>query len=525
MIFKNDFKNIEIKSFDAKFNSLSFNADGTVVRPNDKSLNIDLMYDLKIKDINKLFAFFDSNEENTDEEVTEIEINNRGHLQGILSETTFPVFKGDVFFRIGGKDSPFRPELVGSTIHVDKNDISLTNATLQLGKSKLLFTGKIRDYKYLLDNNKGSKTTIIAQSDYIDGDQLVDAIYKGLKLEDIKTGVISPEESGSLKAAIGGKSVLIIPDYIDLELDAKITKIEYKDLISKNTEGLLKIKNGVLQLQNLNSVSNIGDAAISMFYKSETKSKAIFGMDMNTKGIKMDKLIELMPSVDTVMPMLKSLEGVVDVSITAMGNINSQMDFILPSLEMTVSLQGADLVLLDGDTFSNISKKLRFKNKKRNKIDSIAAEAMLKNSKLELFPFLMEMDRYRVAVGGWHNLDSNYDYHVSVLKSPLPFKVGMNIKGNEISNKIRLGKAKYNDTRKESKAGTIDPVRVEQKNSLHENLLKQFSAIMGVSIDKMPSFKFENIRLDAVQSQTINDLEDEEEYDIEGDKIVVVKKK
>ena len=57
------------------------------------------------------------------------------------------------------------------------------------------------------------------------------------------------------------------------------------------------------------------------------------------------------------------------------------------------------MVLLDGETFTEISKTLMFKNKKRNMIDSISVDLAIKDNKIEVFPFLVEMDRYKVAVG------------------------------------------------------------------------------------------------------------------------------
>ena len=52
-----------------------------------------------------------------------------------------------------------------------------------------------------------------------------------------------------------------------------------------------------------------------------------------------------------------------------------------------------------GETFSEISKMLMFKNKERNLIDSVAVDFRIKDGMIEVFPFLVEVDRYKVAVG------------------------------------------------------------------------------------------------------------------------------
>ena len=40
-----------------------------------------------------------------------------------------------------------------------------------------------------------------------------------------------------------------------------------------------------------------------------------------------------------------------------------------------------------------------FKNKKRNMIDSISVDLMVKDGTIEIFPFLVEIDRYKALSG------------------------------------------------------------------------------------------------------------------------------
>lgn len=79
-----------------------------------------------------------------------------------------------------------------------------------------------------------------------------------------------------------------------------------------------------------------------------------------------------------------------------------------------------------------------FKNKKENMFDSISVNITVDNGAVKVYPFVVEIDRYRAAVGGTQNLDMSFNYHVSILKSPLPFKAGVDLYGN-------LDKVKFRD--------------------------------------------------------------------------------
>ena len=97
----------------------------------------------------------------------------------------------------------------------------------------------------------------------------------------------------------------------------------------------------------------------------------------------------------------------------------------------------------------------------------------IRDSKIEVFPFLVEMDRYKVAVGGTHNLDMTFDYHISVLKSPVPFKLGLNISGNLDDFKFRIGKCKYKDFLKPAKQAELDSTRRDVRQGIRDAIRRQ----------------------------------------------------
>ena len=130
----------------------------------------------------------------------------------------------------------------------------------------------------------------------------------------------------------------------------------------------------------------------------------------------------------------------VDFDATAEAVLDSNLNVKIPSLKAAMHIKGDSLVLMDGETFAEISKTLMFKNKKRNVFDSISVNLTVQDGNVTVYPFLLQIDRYKAAVGGTQGLDMNFNYHISVLKSPLPFKAGVNITGNLDKMKIRIGR-------------------------------------------------------------------------------------
>ena len=256
-------------------------------------------------------------------------------------------------------------------------------------------------------------------------------------------------------------------DYIDCNqlMQAVNNGMQY----GENTDLLMLSDENIAQL----NTESLQDSIAQTETDTTSQLEATAGLDLDMEDVKVEKLIALFPSIDTLVPMLRSFEGVLDCQVTATCKMDSTMSLIMPSINSSCYLHGDNMVLLDGETFTEISKTLMFKNKKRNMIDSISVDLAIKDNKIEVFPFLVEMDRYKVAVGGTHNLDMTFNYHLSVLKSPVPFKLGIDITGNLDDFKYKITKCKYKDIFKPAKQAELDSTRKNIRKDIRDAVRKQ----------------------------------------------------
>ncbi len=381
---------------------------------------------------------------------------------------------------------PIRMEKTKMTFNT--NQVTLTDAKLHLGKSDLMLSGEIKRIRQALLRGGKLQGDFTLTSDLIDCNQLMKALNSGMQYSEqlaasaagyafnadslARIDVESIREADEL-AGEDTTTLFVVPRFLDMALHTRAREIRFQDLELHNVEGEVIVRDQSINLSNLSMHSNIGDGRLTMAYTAKDKSGATAGFDLDMNKILVNKLISLFPSMDTLVPMLRSFEGVVDCQITATCRMDSTLSVILPSVQSACYLSGKDMVLLDGETFAEISKTLMFKNKKRNVIDSIAVDLAVHDNKIEVFPFLVEMDRYRVAVGGTHKLDMTFDYHISVLKSPVPFKLGVDITGNLDDFKFKITKCKYKDLFKPAKQAELDSTRHNVREKVREAVRKQ----------------------------------------------------
>ena len=390
--------------------------------------------------------------------------------------------------RLFSRYFPIPMYMEGTNVEYNTNRITLKDARLHLGKSDLRLNGQLSQLRAAALRGGTLKGKLTVQSDLIDCNQLLLAMNRGARFAEADEKAPASFNTDSITALeyqnmeIGAQDTLrtdtttqlmIIPKFLDLSLRTDAKQIQFKDLELENVVGEVVVRDQVLNLSELRMNSNIGDGNLTMVYSTPDEAHASMGLELGLNKILVNKLIDLFPSMDTLVPMLRSFEGVVDCQITATCQTDSTMSVLLPTLNASCFMRGKDMVLLDGETFAEISKTLMFKNKKRNLIDSIAVDLAIKDSKIEVFPFLVEMDRYKVAVGGTHNMDMTFDYHLSVLKSPVPFKLGIDITGNLDDFKFKIVRCKYKDFLQPAKQAELDSTRRNVRELIRDEIRRQ----------------------------------------------------
>ena len=381
--------------------------------------------------------------------------------------------KGSIKAKRGGMFTPFFPvrnRLSNVVLEFTTDSVTLDSVRYDVGRSDFLISGKLRNIRRAFSSGGTLQADLNVTSDSLNVNEIVQAAYAGSAFaEKAGEGVVTTatvdntgqlDSLASAAAASGETSALLVPTNLRANISVKARNIIYSDVAMHDFNGELIVNRGAINLRDLSASSDIGSARLTALYSAPRKSDIRFGMGLVLNGVNVHQFLNMMPAVDSLMPLLNSFEGIIDADIAATADIDSLMNIELPSLEAAIKLSGRDLVLLDAETFRTLSKWLMFKDKKVNRIASMDVEMLVENSTVEMFPFVFDFDRYRLAVMGSNDLALNYKYHISVLKSPLPFKFGLNISGNADKMKIRLGGAKYKPNQSGERIAIVDTTRI-----------------------------------------------------------------
>ena len=184
-----------------------------------------------------------------------------------------------------------------------------------------------------------------------------------------------------------------------------------------------------------------------------------------------------------LVPMLSSFEGLLDCDLAGTARLDTAMNVVMPSVKGIMRIGGKNLSLAQDKDLRKITRLLHFRNKKELKIDKMTVEGQIADGRLEIFPFDLNIDRYEIAMSGVQNMDMSFRYSISVLKSPLVFKFGVDLYGSDFDNwKFKIGKAKYKNARSiPAFSATIDQEKVNLSYAIRNIFEKGVNDAVEVS--------------------------------------------
>lgn len=358
----------------------------------------------------------------------------------------------------------------------------LENVSARVGNSDLILTGRL--HLPSLSGNPADKlqASLRLESDLIDLNELADAMDKGNRYAEEQGGkeknqitVLSIDSVAGTESKQAQQdkpttfSSFMVPRDIDLAFDTRIRKVVFNELVLDSVRGRVAIRDQSVDLRELSMSNHGATLRTSLLYRTATRDTIYIGLDLDITDIDLGILTDMTPTLDTLLPMLNSLEGKVDFRMAVEATLDTNLTIILNTLRGAASLKADSLVVLDGENFGKIAKMFYFKNKQRNLIDGISAEILLSDGFVEVFPFLLQADVYKVAVGGVQNLDLSFHYHVSLLA---PLRISMDITGTPEKMKFDLVKSRYREMFVPSRKGVVDSSALLIRKKIREELTR-----------------------------------------------------
>ncbi|MBR6456994.1 MAG: hypothetical protein IKS71_00205 [Bacteroidales bacterium] len=342
---------------------------------------------------------------------------------------------------------PLRNSLEDLDASFNTNEVLIDNVKVRTGESDLQLKGYLRGFgRMLTGRGKGLyRMDLEAFSRWLNLNQLLAAVDAGKDAQVDTTSGVSDEEymaevlESQPEESAEGMKLFVIPANVIADVRLKAGAVKYMDYNAREVGARIQMKERTVLVSDLAALTDAGSISADAFYSTKTKQNIGAGFDLSLRDVTAEKIIEMVPAVDSLVPMLSSFKGKLNCTFCASTKLDTSFRVHPRSLDGAFFIKGQDLTLNQEGDFKKLARILMFRDRRQGRIDSLYIGGIVTDSKVRVFPTRIDLDRYSLSLGGTHAFDGDFDYKVSLLRSPILIKFGVRLKGpdfNHISWKL-----------------------------------------------------------------------------------------
>lgn len=276
---------------------------------------------------------------------------------------------------------------------------------------------------------------------------------------DIKKKTVSPEDAATMLTDKMKKW--------DFDGNIAMGRTVYGGLVMKSLTTDLRIKDQCLQLTRLGARTNAGNFAAEGYFSTKDAKGAKVAMTADIRNIEAGTIIAAVPQMDTLAPMLKSFSGKFNCNVAASARLDKAFNPISPSIDGVFRFTGDSLYFKEDKTITTVARLLWMKNAEHATIEHLDIQGMIRNNTLEIFPFLIKLENWTLALAGEQHMDQSFHYNINLLKCPFGIRFGADISGKDFKHtKFNLGKTRYDENSMPSYRSQIDAGRSRLSNHI-----------------------------------------------------------
>ena len=337
---------------------------------------------------------------------------------------------------------PLRNSLEDLDASFNTNEVLIDNVKVRTGESDLQLKGYLRGFRRVLTGRgKGLyRMDLEAFSRWLNLDQLLGAVEAGKGAQVDTVSAISDEEymaevlDAQPAESTEGMKLFVIPANVIADVKLKAGAVKYMDYNAREVGARIQMKERTVLVSDLAALTDAGSVSADAFYSTRTKQNIGAGFDLSLRDVTAEKIIEMVPAVDSLVPMLSSFKGLLNCTFCASTKLDTSFRIHPRSLDGAFFIKGQDLTLTQEGDFKKLARILMFRDRRKGRIDSLYIGGIVTDSKVRVFPTRLDLDRYSLSLGGTHAFDGDFDYKVSLLRSPILVKFGVRLKGPDFNH-------------------------------------------------------------------------------------------
>ncbi len=326
-----------------------------------------------------------------------------GHMSAI-DKKEFDKFKASGSFEIDKMNYqtstlPYEVKLNVMKLNFTTQYVELANFDALMGKSDIRAQGRIDNLLQYVFKDELIKGSFGIQSNLMDLNELMSST---------DTAAAATATTAADTAAM---SVFPVPANYDFNLDAKINKVLYTNMVLENMAGNIVIRDQKVDMTNLKMNVIGGALTINGYYETTNIKKPTVAMNLKMENFDIQTTFKTFNSVKKIAPIGEYAKGMFTATLENFKtSLNEKMEPDLAAVDANGVFKTNKVNVGGFPPFVKLGEALKIEQLKNMEVENVNAKYFIKNGRLNLEPFDVKVAGIKTNISGSTGLDQTIDY-------------------------------------------------------------------------------------------------------------------
>ena len=297
---------------------------------------------------------------------------------------------------------PYEVHLNTMLLNFTTQFVELAKFDAKMGKSDVQANGRIDNLIQYLFKDSLIKGAFAINSNLMDLNELMGS--------SASTTAAAPAAT-TAPTSTASTGVAAVPANIDFNLDAKIGKVIYTNLILDNMIGNIVVRNQKVDMTNLKMNTMGGALTINGFYETSNIKKPTTGLNLKVENFDIQETFKTFNSVQKLAPVGQYAKGKFTATIE---NFNTSLNQNMEPDLNAVKANGVfktDKVNVGGfPPFMKLGEALKIEQLKNMDVSNLLVNYQIKDGRVVMAPFDTKISNVPTNISGSTGFDQTIDY-------------------------------------------------------------------------------------------------------------------
>lgn len=331
------------------------------------------------------------------------DISANGHMSAI-DKKEFDKFKASGAFEIDQMNYktstlPYAVQLNTMKLNFTTQYVELAAFDALMGKSDIKASGRIDNLLQYIFKDDLIKGSFALNSNLIDLNELMSSTDT------------TAAKTATTAADTAAMSVFPVPANYDFNLDARIGKVLYSNLVLDNMIGNILVRDQKVDMTNLRMNVIGGALTVNGYYETTNIKKPTVSMNLKMENFDIQTTFNTFNTVQKMAPIGQYAKGMFTATLENFKtSLNEKMEPDLNAVDANGVFKTNKVSVGGFPPFVKLGETLKIEQLKNMEVNDVNARYAIKNGRLNLEPFDVKVAGIKTNISGSTGLDQTIDY-------------------------------------------------------------------------------------------------------------------